>query len=130
MVLINALDSENTGTLTLSTATKETLSAEEIAIAENKAANVKSPTIIGAKISNSLLDIHGVKASFVLTKYNGKIYVSARAIDEMNVQVLMEKLGGGGHINMAGTQFKDISMEEAKNLIKKTIDEMLNGGDI
>lgn len=100
------------------------------AIAENKAANVKSPTIIGAKISNSLLDIHGVKASFVLTKYNGKIYVSARAIDEMNVQVLMEKLGGGGHINMAGTQFKDISMEEAKNLIKKTIDEMLNGGDI
>lgn len=103
---------------------------DHFAIAENKAANVESPTIIGAKISNSLLNIHGVKASFVLTKYNGKIYVSARAIDEINVQVLMEKLGGGGHINMAGTQFKDISMEEAKNQIKKTIDEMIQGGEI
>ena len=46
----------------------------------------------------------GVKASFVLTDYNNVIYISARAIDEVNVQVIMEKLGGGGHMNVAGAQ--------------------------
>ncbi len=87
----------------------------EYAIAESLAEGVESPTVLGAKIANSLLDINGVKASFVLTKYNGKIYISARSIDELNVQVMMERLGGGGHINMAGAQLKDMSMEEAKS---------------
>ena len=89
----------------------------EYAIAESLAEGVESPTVLGAKIANSLLDINGVKASFVLTKYNGKIYISARSIDELNVQVMMERLGGGGHINMAGAQLKDMSMEEAKAIM-------------
>ena len=63
----------------------------EYAIAESLAEGVESPTVLGAKIANSLLDINGVKASFVLTKYNGKIYISARSIDELNVQVMMEQ---------------------------------------
>lgn len=50
------------------------------------------------------MNIAGVKASFVLTTYNKEVYVSARAIDEVNVQVMMEKLGGGGHINIAGAR--------------------------
>lgn len=87
----------------------------EYAIAESLAEGVESPTVLGAKIANSLLDINGVKASFVLTKYNGKIYISARSIDELNVQVMMERLGGGGHINMAGAQLKDMSMGRSKS---------------
>lgn len=53
------------------------------------------------------MNIEQVKASFVLTKYNGKVFVSARSIDELNVQLMMEKLGGGGHINMAVRRFRD-----------------------
>lgn len=101
----------------------------EYAIAESLAEGVESPTVLGAKIANSLLDINGVKASFVLTKYNGKIYISARSIDELNVQVMMERLGGGGHINMAGAQLKDMSMEEAKAIIRETIDNMITEGE-
>lgn len=101
----------------------------EYAIAESLAKGVESPTVLGAKIANSLLDINGVKASFVLTKYNGKIYISARSIDELNVQVMMERLGGGGHINMAGAQLKDMSMEEAKAIIRETIDNMITEGE-
>lgn len=101
----------------------------EYAIAESLTEGVESPTVLGAKIANSLLDINGVKASFVLTKYNGKIYISARSIDELNVQVMMERLGGGGHINMAGAQLKDMSMEEAKAIIRETIDNMITEGE-
>ena len=101
----------------------------EYAIAESLAEGVESPTVLGAKIANSLLDLNGVKASFVLTKYNGKIYISARSIDELNVQVMMERLGGGGHINMAGAQLKDMSMEEAKAIIRETIDNMITEGE-
>ena len=60
--------------------------------------------MVGAQAANELLDIIGIKASVVLTPYNGKIYVSARSIDEINVQVMMEKLGGGGHRTIAGAQ--------------------------
>ena len=47
----------------------------------------------------------------------------------MNVQVMMERLGGGGHINMAGAQLKDMSMEEAKAIIRETIDNMITEGE-
>ena len=66
--------------------------------------DVQSPTIIGAQAANELLNIKGVKASFVLTDYQGKIYVSARSIDEVNVQIIMERMGGGGHMSIAATQ--------------------------
>ncbi len=102
---------------------------EAYAIAESFAQGVESPTVLAAKIANSLLDINGVKASFVLTKYNGKVHISARSIDELNVQVMMERLGGGGHINVAGAQLKDISVGDAKNLIKETIDNMITEGE-
>ena len=89
-----------------------------------------SPTIVCAQAANDLLGIVGVKASFVLTEYNDLVYVSARAIDEVNVQVIMERLGGGGHINMAGTQFEGLTLEEVRDLIRKTIREMSEEGDI
>lgn len=100
------------------------------AIAESKTEGIESPTVFASKIANSLLDINNVKASFVLTKYRGKIYISARSIDEVNVQVMMERLGGGGHINMAGAQLTDMSVEDAKNKVKEQIDKMIEEGDI
>ncbi len=91
---------------------------------------VESPTIIGAQAANELLDINGIKASFVLTEYNGKIYVSARSIDEANVQIIMERIGGGGHINTAGAQFAHTDMRKAIAQIQDVIDTMLEDGDI
>ena len=72
--------------------------------------------------------VHTYNLTF-FTKYNGKIYISARSIDELNEQVMMERLGGGGHINMAGAQLKDMSMEEAKAIIRETIDNMITKGE-
>ena len=103
---------------------------DEYAIATCTDADIDSPTIIGAQAANELLNIKGIKASFVLTEYYGKIYVSARSIDEVNVQIIMEKLGGGGHINTAGAQFPHTNMREAIAELKNVIDIMISEGDI
>ena len=103
---------------------------DEYAIAQCTDESIESPTIIGAQAANELLNINGIKASFVLTEYYGKIYVSARAIDEVNVQIIMERLGGGGHMNTAGAQFQHTDMEEAIANLKEVIDEMIAEGDI
>lgn len=100
------------------------------AIAKGEDMDIDSPTLVGAQAANELLDIGNVKASFVLTKYNGKIYVSARAIDEVNVQIIMERIGGGGHINTAGAQFTHTDMEKAIEILKETINVMIAEGDI
>lgn len=89
-----------------------------------------SPTVVAAQAANELLNIIGVKASFVLTDYNDQIYISARAIDEVNVQLIMERMGGGGHINIAGAQLKGATVNEAISLLKNTIDTMILEGDI
>ena len=92
--------------------------------------NLESPTVVGAQAANELLNIIGIKASFVLTQYQDKIYVSSRSIDEINVQLIMERLGGGGHLSMAGAQLTNCSVEEDKTIIKNTLDEMIEEGDI
>ncbi len=102
---------------------------KEFAIAECPS-NIDSPTVLAAQAANELLDISGIKASFVLTVYEGKIYMSARSIDEVNVQIIAEKLGGGGHINSAGAQFDHTNIEEAIKALKETIDRMIEEGDI
>lgn len=102
---------------------------QEFAIAECPS-NIDSPTVLAAQAANELLDISGIKASFVLTVYEGKIYMSARSIDEVNVQIIAEKLGGGGHINSAGAQFDHTNIEEAIKALKQTIDTMIEEGDI
>ena len=65
-----------------------------------------------------------------MTDYQGKIFISARSIDELNVQLVMEKLGGGGHMTVAGAQLEDTTIEEAVEIIKKTLDNMLEEGEI
>lgn len=92
--------------------------------------DLQSPTIVGAQAANELLNVIGIKASFVLTEYNDRIFVSARSIDEINVQIIMERLGGGGHLNVAGAQLVDCTIDSAKRIIKDTLEEMLREGDI
>ena len=89
---------------------------------------LESPTVVGAQAANELLNIAGVKASFVLTPYNNEVYVSARAIDEVNVQVMMERMGGGGHLNIAGAQVK-ATEDETEKMIKDIIDQLYQEGE-
>lgn len=100
------------------------------AISYGDGKDLNSPTVIGAQAANELLNITGIKASFVLTEWNQMIYISARSIDEVNVQLIMEKLGGGGHINVAATQLRDLSLESAEELLKNTISDMIEKGEI
>jgi len=100
------------------------------AISVCTAEELPSPTVIGAQAANELLNIRGVKASFVLTDYQGKIYVSARSIDEVNVQIIMEKMGGGGHMSTAACQMEGVGLVEAIGILKRTIDDMLENGEI
>ena len=100
------------------------------AISQCPAQGLASPTVISSQAANELLNVGGVKASFVLAPYHDMIYISARAIDEVNVQIIMERLGGGGHMNIAGTQLKDTTLEEARELLKATIREMAKEGEI
>ena len=113
----------------------EALSGAEVflnqyAIAVSASEGVDSPTVLGAQVANELLNIVGMKASFVLTHFNNKIYISARSIDDMNVQIVMERLGGGGHMTVAGAQLENCTMEQAKDMIKKTLQDMIEEGAI
>lgn len=100
------------------------------AISTCNSEGIVSPTVAGAQAANELLDIRGVKASFVLTEFMGKIFFSARSIDEVNVQVIMERMGGGGHLNMAGCQKENITVQEGIELLKRTLDKMIEEGEI
>ncbi len=100
------------------------------AISVCTADDLPSPTIIGAQAANELLNIRGIKASFVLTDYQGKIYISARSIDEVNVQLIMERMGGGGHLNTAACQMEGTGIIEAIGVLKRTVDSMLEAGEI
>ena len=91
---------------------------------------LESPTIVGAQAANEMLNVTGIKASFVFTEFNDMIYISARSIDEINVQLITEKLGGGGHMSIAGAQLKNMSMDEAIEVVKETIDKMIEEGEI
>ncbi|HHZ01966.1 MAG TPA: phosphoesterase [Tissierellia bacterium] len=77
--------------------------------------------VIAAQCADELLTIKDVKASFVLVKNKDYINVSGRSVGDFNVQVMMEYLGGGGHLNMAGAQIKTQDMEEAKSKLFEAI---------
>ncbi len=102
-----------------------TVYKDAFAISEFTGEKTESPTIIGAQAANELLNIVGIKASFVLTEYNNKVYISSRSIDEINVQQIMESLGGGGHLNVAGAQIKNATLEEVKQMIIEAIDKAI-----
>lgn len=102
----------------------------EFAISTFDGANVSGATVVGAKAANALLNIQGIRGSFVLTSLQDCIYISARSIDELNVQVIMEKFNGGGHLTMAAAQLKDVTLEEAKQQLEDVLQQMREDGDI
>jgi len=103
---------------------------DHYAITVCASSEVDSPMILGAMVANELLDITEIKASFVLTDFNGKIYISARSIDEVNVQIVMEKLGGGGHLSVAGSQLENTTIQEAIIKVKTTLATMKEEGEL
>ncbi len=103
---------------------------DEFAISLFDGENVSGATVVGAKAANALLNIQGIRGSFVLTALQDCVYVSARSIDELNVQVIMEKFGGGGHLTMAAAQLKDVTLEEAKRQLEEVLRQMREDGDI
>lgn len=102
---------------------------DDFAISEVPSKGIDSPTVLAAKVANDLLDVDGVRASFVLSEVDGVIYISARSIDDVNVQVIMERLGGGGHGTVAGAQLMEVTMAEAKDQVKSVLRTMRDDGD-
>ena len=84
---------------------------------------MENANIIAAKAADELLTIGGITASFVLGKIDDKVYISGRSIGDINVQIILEKLGGGGHITLAGAQLENISLEDAKQELINRINE-------
>ena len=86
----------------------------------------KDAMLIAAEAANTLLEVNGVEASFVLAESEDKLFVSARSYGAISVQIIMERLGGGGHLTSAGAQFVGKSPDEVEALIKDAVDEYLN----
>ncbi|MCR4672741.1 MAG: DHH family phosphoesterase [Lachnospiraceae bacterium] len=91
---------------------------------------IESPTEVGAEAANELLNMDGINASFVFTELNGQIFISARSIDKLNVQLVMERLGGGGHGSIAGAQLAGVTAAEAISRVKETLKDMKEKGEI
>ena len=87
--------------------------------------NVENSTLTAAQAADDLMNVVGIKASFVCIKVGDTIYVSARSFGDINVQRIMEKLGGGGHFTVSGAQLKGCTTEEAKEQIRNAIEEYL-----
>lgn len=86
----------------------------------------KNSNIVCAKAADELLTISNITASFVIGNLEDKVCISGRSIGDINVQVILEKLGGGGHINLAGAQVEGMNIEEVKQELKKCITEYFN----
>ncbi|HGT0461258.1 TPA: DHH family phosphoesterase [Clostridioides difficile] len=86
---------------------------------------IDSINVIIAQTADELLNIKEVEASFVLGEKDDTIFISARSLGQINVHVLMEKLGGGVHIDIAGAQLKNVSLKEAYKMVNKIIEEYL-----
>jgi len=90
----------------------------------------ESPVVLTAKIANEMLNIAGVRASFVIAQMGNDVRISARAIDDVNVQIIMERMGGGGHANIAAAQFENASADDIKEELIELLNEMYKEGDI
>lgn len=85
--------------------------------------------VTAAQAADELLNITGIQASFVFVKIENDISISGRSLGDINVQVILESLGGGGHMTMAGARLKDTSIEDAINMLKQAISKNLREGD-
>ena len=94
----------------------------EIAISECPA-GMKNVQLIAAKSADELLSLSGIAAAFVLCSAGNEIWISGRSLGDINVQMILEKLGGGGHLSVAGAQLSDMGIGEAKDKLKYAIME-------
>ena len=85
---------------------------------------IDGSTLIASQAADDLLNIKGVKASFVLTRANNKIHISGRSLGDISVQLILERIGGGGHLTAAATQL-DMGMENAEKMLRKAIIEYI-----
>ena len=85
---------------------------------------IDGSTLIASQAADDLLNIKGVMASFVLTRANNKIHISGRSLGDISVQLILERIGGGGHLTAAATQL-DMSMENAEKMLRKAINEYI-----
>ena len=90
---------------------------------------MEDSVLIAAQAANELLNINGVEASFVMTYMNNKIHISGRSIGNISAQLILEKLGGGGHLTSAGTQLDNMDMDEVEETLINVIDEYLKEGE-
>ncbi len=111
------------------TAVKDAVIYRESMAISTCPSNIPNPVLVAAQAADELLNIASIRASFVLSQVEETIYVSARSFDTVNVQLIAEKMGGGGHLNMAGAQLTGMTIEEAIGLIKNKIDEYLKEGE-
>lgn len=88
-----------------------------------------SNSVLAAQAADELLNITGIQASFVIAKIEGETYISGRSLGDINVQVILEDLGGGGHLTMAAAKIKEVSQDEAQELLNKAIENYLRKGD-
>jgi len=95
---------------------------EKIAISISPT-DIENPTLIAAQAADELLNIAGIQASFVLSNIDEVIYISARSLEDMNVQLIMEVFGGGGHLSVAGAQISDLTEAQVIEQLKKVIDQ-------
>lgn len=86
-------------------------------------------TVIVAKSADEMLNISGILAGFVLAKINDDIYISGRSVGDINVQVVLEELGGGGHMNIAGTKMSGLTIEEVIEKLEESIKKHLKVGE-
>ncbi len=93
-------------------------------------ADTQNAPLIAAQAADALIGIKGIQASFVLADDNGVVMISGRSLGDINVQIILEKLGGGGHLTVAGAQLRDSSMDQAVEALTQAIDEYLKEAGI
>ena len=94
-----------------------------IAIAMYENEEDENANLICAKAADELLTISNITASFVIGKMGERVFISGRSIGDINVQIILEKMGGGGHITLAGAQLEGLTLQEAKDELVSRIDE-------
>lgn len=85
--------------------------------------------LVAAQSANELLNINDVEASFVMAYVDDKIHISGRSLGNISVQLILERLGGGGHLTSAGTQLIDVSMDQAEEILEEAIEKFLKEGE-
>jgi c-di-AMP phosphodiesterase-like protein len=91
---------------------------------------IKNGSLIAAQAADSLLTIKGIHTSFVLYPDNGDVIISGRSLGNVNVQMVLEKLGGGGHLSVAGAQLNDVELDEAKEKVISALKDYLEEGKV